>query len=110
MQNDLHEGINQICERNTMNKLAVVLLALLASKGVVAGEVDATNPQVAEPATLAYATAETGIDNSEWALGPVNLPVTAAQHEKITNVTDAMNSQVINKLYVELYRSLEKEL
>ena len=36
-----------------MNKLAVVLLALLASKGVVAGEVDATNPQVAEPATLA---------------------------------------------------------
>ena len=110
MQNDLHEGINQICERNTMNKLAVVLLALLASKGVVAGEVDATNPQVAEPATLAYATAETGINNSEWALGPVNLPVTAAQHKQITDATNEMNAQVINKLYVELYRSLEKEL
>ncbi|HEY7773680.1 MAG TPA: hypothetical protein VIC26_10900 [Marinagarivorans sp.] len=93
-----------------MNKLAVVLLAALASKGVLAGEVGANNPQVAEPATLAYAALETGADNSEWALGPVNLPVTAAQHKKITGVTEAMNSQVINQLYVELYRSLEQEL
>ena len=92
-----------------MNKLALILLAALASKGAFASEVGAT-PQVVEPATLAYAVAEPGTNEKEWALGPVNVPVTASQHKQITETTDAMNAQVINKLYVELFKSLEAEL
>ena len=93
-----------------MNKLAVLLLAALASKGALAGEVGAKTPHVAESVTLAYATTDAGTNPSEWAIGPVNTPATTAQHNQITEVAERLNAQVTSKLAVELYLKLENNL
>jgi hypothetical protein len=92
-----------------MNKLAVFLLAAIASNSALAREVGANIPTAAEPVTLAYAVAETGANNSEWALGPVNAPVTAAQYKQITSATSRMNQDALNRLSVELYERLEQD-
>jgi hypothetical protein len=89
-----------------MNKLAVLLLAAIASNGALAGEVGA-NLQSAEPVTLAYVVADTGTNNANWAIGPINTPVSAAEHSQITRVADAMNEQVILEVSVKLYKTLE---
>lgn len=89
-----------------MNKLVVLLLAAIASNGVLAGEVGA-NLQSAEPVTLAYVVAETGANNANWAIGPVNSPVSAAEHSQITRTADAMNEEIILKVSVQLYKTLE---
>ena len=92
-----------------MNKLVVLLLAAIASNGVLAGEVGA-NLQSAEPVTLAYVVADTGANNANWAIGPVNPPVSAAEHRQITRVADAMNEEVVLKVSVQLYKILENNL
>ena len=89
-----------------MNKLAVVLLAAVASTGALAGEVGA-NLQSAEPVNLAYAVADAGANTKSWAIGPVNNPVSAAEHKQITQVADTFNERVMLKISAELYKSLD---
>lgn len=92
-----------------MNKLAVLLLASVASNGVFASEVGA-NLQSAEPVTLAYVVADAGANNSNWAIGPVNNPVSAAEHNQITSAAETMNERVLLEVSVQLYKSLENNL
>ena len=85
-----------------MNKLAILLLAIMASKGAVAGEVGAKDRVTAEPATLAYAVTKSGANETEWTIGPVNTPATNAQHKRMIRVTDQINHQISNKLAAQL--------
>ncbi|WP_053979735.1 hypothetical protein [Marinagarivorans algicola] len=92
-----------------MNKLAVLLLATVMSQSALASEVGAKNPQVIKPATLAYTVADTGANESEWAIGPVNTPVTVAQHKRMVKVVDKFNDEISNKLALKLERALESK-
>lgn len=85
-----------------MNKLAILLLAVVASNGVLAGEVGAKDRVTAEPATLAYAVTKSGANESEWTIGPVNAPATTAQHKRMIRVTNQINDQISNKLAIQL--------
>lgn len=88
--------------------VAVLALASVATSTFAAEKVGATNSQNILPATLAYASAETGT-NDEWAIGPVNGPVTADQHKRLTDVAETLNDRVSQKLAVDFYLELEQD-
>lgn len=87
-----------------MNKLAFILLAVVASKGALAGEVGANTPNITETVTLAYVVTDAGTSENDWAIGPVKTPATKTQHNQMASVLEKLNKDINQKVSQDLER------